>query len=216
MDARYTEGIIFYIYVPPPENHVKTNKMKTKLFGMAMMAVMVLFGCKEQADPEPEVSMEEKDAPDYAAFDGRVAKIRSFYQAHGAEDLEAQGAMLSDTMQWSPPDYNGNQWLGKEELMAALKNYHDNFDNIRWNEGIVLRDSTVNGYWSGSVYPEEFANSSGDNVRVYGTWTATHTESGKEIGVKFFSLIGFNEDGLIISASDYFDVNGLAAQIAEE
>ncbi|MEY8020882.1 hypothetical protein AB8P51_08630 [Muriicola sp. SD30] len=31
-----------------------------------------------------------------------------------------------------------------------------------------------------------------------------------------FVLISVNEDGKITSASDYFDVNGLAVQIAEE
>jgi limonene-1,2-epoxide hydrolase len=51
---------------------------------------------------------------------------------------------------------------------------------------------------------------------VYGTWTATHTESGKEIGVKFFNLSSVNEDGKIVQSSDYFDVNGLAAQIAAQ
>lgn len=181
-----------------------------------LLAVATLFGCKEQADPEPEVSKEDEKAPNYATFDERVAKIRAFYAAHGNEDLEKQASMLSDTMQFSPPAFNGNEWLGKEDLMAALKNYHDNFDNIKWNEGIVLRDSTVNGYWSGSVFPEEMADNSANNIRVYGTWTATHTESGKEVGVKFFSLIGFNEDGMIVSASDYFDVHGLAAQIEAE
>ena len=190
--------------------------MKTKLLYLIMAVALTVWACGEQQDPEPEVSMEEKDAPDYNAFNDRVAMVRSFYEAHGAEDLEKQAAMLSDTMVWSPPSYNGNEWHGKEDLLAVLKNYHDEFDNIQWHEGIVTPDSTVNGYWSGSVYPEEWANSAGDNVRVYGTWTATHTESGKDIGVKFFSLIGFNEDGKIISASDYFDANGIAAQIADE
>ena len=70
--------------------------------------------------------------------------------------------------------------------------------------------------WSGSVFPKDQATSTPDAIRVYGTWTATHTASGKEIGVKYFALVFFNDDGKIVQWSDYFDVNGLAVQIAEE
>ncbi len=190
--------------------------MRTKLIALAALVLLVAFACGEQQDPEPEVSVKESEAPDYAMFEKHVAAIRAFYQAHSDEDMEALTSMISDTLQWSPPAYNDNQYLGKEDLLAVLKNYHDNFENIKWNEGIVMPDSTINGYWSGSVFPEGMATSTPTNIRVYGTWTATHSESGKEIGVKFFTLAGFNEDGKLVSASDYFDVNGIAAQIAEE
>ena len=79
-----------------------------------------------------------------------------------------------------------------------------------------MPDSTVGGFWSGSVFPKESANASSNVIRTYGTWNATHTESGKEIGVKFFSLSSVNDEGLIVQTSEYFDVNGLAAQIAAE
>lgn len=189
--------------------------MKTKLFGLVLLAVVTLFGCKE-AEKETEEIMEEMEAPDYADFEKKIAIIKAFYKAHGEEDLDAQSAMLSDTMRWSPPAYNGNEWLGKEDLLGALKGYHDNFDNIQWHEGIVMPDSTVNGYWSGSVFPQATATDAPGIIRVYGTWTATHTESGKEIGVKFFNLTTINDAGMIVQTSDYFDVNGLAAQIAAE
>jgi len=189
--------------------------MKTKLFGMLMLAVLTLFGCKEK-EQEVEVLVEETEAPDSADYDKKVAVIRAFFQAHSDEDIEAQSALLADDMNWSPPAYNGNQWLGKEDLLAALKGYHDNFDNVKYAEGIVMPDSTANGFWSGSVFPGQNANASASVIRVYGTWTATHTESGKEIGVKFFNLSSVNDDGKIVQSSDYFDVNGLAAQIAAQ
>ena len=71
-------------------------------------------------------------------------------------------------------------------------------------------------HWSGSVFPEATATIEPDVIRVYGTWHATHTESGKDVGVKFFTLITINEAGKISQISEYFDVNGLAVQIAEE
>jgi len=106
--------------------------------------------------------------------------------------------------------------LGKADLIAALTDYQAAYDNISFAEGIVMPDTIVNGYWAGSVFPEETASSTPDNIRVYGTWTAVHTESGKNIGLKFYSIVMVNEDGKIAQASDYFDVNGLAMQIASE
>ncbi len=189
--------------------------MKTKLFALIMLGVMTLFGCKEQAQ-EAETAMEEAEMPDYEDFAKKVAVIEAFYQAHCDEDLAAQEAMLADDLKWSPANYNGNQWLGKDEFMAAIKGYHDNFESIKYTEGIVMPDSTVGGFWSGSVFPKESANISANVIRTYGTWTATHSESGKEIGVKFFNLATVNDDGKIAQSSEYWDVNGLAAQLAAE
>ncbi|MGB5691352.1 MAG: nuclear transport factor 2 family protein [Flavobacteriaceae bacterium] len=189
--------------------------MKTKLLTLIMLAVVTLFGCKEQAK-EAEMAKEEAEMPDYDKYDRQVAVLEAFYQAHGDEDLEAQSAMIADDFQWSPPYYNGNKWLGKAEFMEALKGYHDAFDNIKFTEGIVMPDSTVNGFWSGSVFPKGMANISSTIIRAYGTWTATHSESGKEIGVKYFSLASVNDEGKITQSSEYWDVNGLAAQLAEE
>ena len=187
--------------------------MKTKLLSLALLAIVALFGCKQAEESEEEMATEEVSSPDYAEFDRKVEVIKAFYEAHCNEDLEAQAALLSDTLQWSPPYYNGNKWLGKEELMAALKGYHDAYDNIRYEPGVVTADDVVGGFWSGSVFPEDGAATSPNVIRIYGTWTATHTESGKEIGVKFYSLGSVNEDGQIVSASDYFDVGGLTDQI---
>lgn len=190
--------------------------MKKKLISLIALSLVVVVACKEAAPSGQSDAVEQSESPDYAAFDKKVAVIRSFFKAHCDEDLEAQRSLISDTLKWSPPDYNGNQWLGKEDLLAALKGYHDDFENIKYAEGIVMPDSTANGFWSGSVFPAVNASSDPDVIRVYGTWTAIHTESGKEIGVKFFNLSSVNEDGKIVQSSDYFDVNGLAAQIAAQ
>ena len=115
--------------------------MKTKLFTLIMLAVITFFGCKEQA-PAPEMAEEESEAPDYAAYDKKVAVIHAFYKAHCEEDLAAQEAMISDDLKWSPPAWNGNQWLGKEEFLAAIKGYHD---GLRKHQ-IHRRDSNARFY----------------------------------------------------------------------
>ena len=184
-----------------------------KFLTLGILGLLALNSCKEAA---PAEEMTPKETPDYAAFDAKVAIIQAYYKAHEAENLETLANMLADTMQFSPPQYNGNQWLGKDDLLAALKNYHENFDNIRFTPGVITPNVSEGGYWTGSVFPERTATTEPNNIRVYGTWNATHTETGKEVGVKYFALIVVNDEGKIAMASDYFDVNGLAAQIAAE
>lgn len=189
--------------------------MKNYLFSIVVLALFTFAACKQPA-PAPEVEKEKSEQPDYAAFDKKVKILRSFVQAHADENLEAQRELLADTLKWSPPHFNGNKWLGKEDYLAALKNYHDNFENIKYIEGIPLEDSTGDGMWAGSVFPKGAASSAANAIRQYGTWTATHTASGKEIGVKWFAISWINDAGQIAQMTEYFDVNGLAVQIAEE
>ena len=189
--------------------------MRTRIIALFVLAVGLLFGCKEQAPPA-EMAMEETEKPNHAEFEKKVATIKAFYQAHSDEDFDKMEAMIADSLKWSPPNYNGNEWLGKEEWLAAIKGYQDNFENIQYHSGIVMPDTLANGFWSGSAHPEGMATSGSDVIRVYGTWSATHSESGKDIGVKFFCLMTLNEANQVVQASEYFDVNGLAVQIAAE
>jgi hypothetical protein len=183
--------------------------MKNQLFSIITLAILTLVACKQPA------AVEESESPDYALFDKKVEVLRSFIKVHSDEDLNAVTAILADTLKWSPPYYNGNQWLGKADYLSALKAYHDGYDNIKFTEGLVIEDIN-NGMWSGSVFPKEQASSSADVIRMYGTWTATHTESGKEIGVKWFALGWVNDNGEISQMTEYWDVNGLAVQIADQ
>lgn len=182
--------------------------MKKHLLSIAVICLLAFSACNQSGTEE------KIESPDYAAFDKNANIVRSFLQAHSDENLNAARELMADSLKYSPPDYNGNVWKNKEDFLAALKSYHENFENIKFAEGIVTSDSVLNGMWSGSVFPKENASSAATNFRVYGTWTAKHTLSGKDIGVKWFALISVNEDGKLIQFSDYFDVNGLAVQIA--
>ncbi len=187
------------------------KKMKNQFVFLFVFTLLMATSCKEAATNEEVASTEAttSSSPDYADFDKKVETIRAFFQAHCDENLQAQSEMLADSLAWSPPSYNGNKWLGKEEFLSAIKGYHDNFDNIKYEEGVITADSVVGGFYSGSVYPQESAQTAANMIRVYGTWTATHTESGQQMGVKFFNLTSFNNDGKITTMSDYFDLSGL-------
>ena len=82
-----------------------------------------------------------------------------------------------------------------------------------FQEGVGLPGDDGAGFYAGSYYPDL------DNpnaVRVYGTWTPTHKETGKKVSNKWYGLIIFNEDGKISFFSDWFDVNGIQVQIEAE
>lgn len=189
--------------------------MKNQLLTLAFLSLLTLTGCKE-APVEKIESTEQKELPDYATFEKNAAVLAKFLKAHSDEDIDAQAALLSDTLKWSPPHFNGNKWLGKEDYLAVLKNYHDNFENIKYTEGIILPNTVGSGNYAGSVYPKDIASSVPNSIRQYGTWTATHTASQKEIGVKWYAISSVHENGKIHMISEYFDANGIAVQISSE
>ena len=195
--------------------------MKKLPITLLLLALMALVACKQPASEETTMveEIEEKitsDAPDYAAYNNKVAIIRSFMQAHSDEDLAKQAELLADTLKWSPPYYNGNKYLGKDDYLAVLKQYHDEFENIKYTEGIVMPDTIAAGHWSGSVYPQDGASTAPSSIRIYGTWTAKHTATGKDVGVKWYGIGWTNDDGKIVMMTEYFDAHGIAAQVAAE
>ena len=146
-------------------------------------------------------------------FDRNVTTIKTWIKGFADKDLEAQIALYADTAKWSPPDYNGNVMVGLKGIEDILSFYHNNFDDITFQEGVGLPNDDGAGFYAGSYYPDL------DNpnaVRVYGTWTPTHTETGKKVSNKWYGLIIFNEDGKIAYFSDWFDVNGIQVQIEAE
>jgi len=187
--------------------------MKNQLFILFVLALFTFAACNQTEVVE---TSETTELPDYAVFDQKVDIMRSFMKAHEDENLEAQKVLMADTLKWGPPYYNGNEWLAKADYVTALQNYHNDYEKIKFTEGVMLADTLVNGMWSGSVFPKDRATNSPDVIRIYGTWTATHTASGKEVGVKWFGLSWINDAGKISQITEYFDAHGLAAQIAEE
>lgn len=121
-------------------------------------------------------------------------------------------SVMADSVKWSPPQYNGNQTLDIKELKAAGESYMASFDNITFNEGDGLVGSD-NAFWSGSLYSATETNTDPSVMRVYGTWSMTHTESGAPVYNKWYGVLTFNDDGKIAVFSDWMDVNGMEVQI---
>ena len=68
-------------------------------------------------------------------------------------------------------------------------------------------------YAGGNTFRHDAKTSSSpDNVRIYGNWYHTHSESKKEVTHKWFALLKFNKDGKVTRVNDFFDVTGYLSQ----
>ena len=154
-----------------------------------------------------------------AKFEQNIESFRTFANGFNAENMDLTMSVVSESVQWSPPYYNGGQLLSYEDFQLAVKGYFDNFDNLEFLEGEgpnMNPDADPNAnsaYWSGSLYSSATPSSEPNGLRVYGVWKWKHTESGAEGGNKWYGLINFGDDGKITGFSDWMDVNGMTVQI---
>ena len=100
--------------------------------------------------------------------------------------------------------------IDKEGIREIFKFFHDSFKDIIFHEGMGLTREKSNGFFGGSVYPQ---NDNPNVVAVYGTWTPTHIETGKKIFNKYHTVLEFNEAGKFVYASDFWDVSGIQVQL---
>ena len=142
----------------------------------------------------------------------QIEAFETFTKGFYNEDIDELMSVVADSVQWSPPQYNGGELLGYEDFKAAGQYYFDNFDEITFNPGEGLIGSDY-AYWSGSLYSQGETNNEPNVMRVYGTWKSTHTETGASVYNKWYGVINFNEDNKIATFSDWMDVNGMAVQI---
>tara|TARA_E500000331_G_scaffold54948_1_gene48613 strand:+ start:305 stop:877 length:573 start_codon:yes stop_codon:yes gene_type:complete len=165
--------------------------------------------------PAPDAVSEENQAK----FEQQIESFRTFAKGFNAEDMDLSMSVVSESVQWSPPYYNGGELLNYEDFQSAVQGYFDNFDNIFFSEGEgpnMNPDADPNAnsaYWSGSLYSSATPSSEPNGLRVYGVWKWKHTETGAEGGNKWYGLINFGDDGKITGFSDWMDVNGMSVQI---
>ena len=186
-----------------------------KLFQITLL-VLLIYGCT------PNVKEELNAVDNEATFKSNVSSFMEFTEHFRNEDMEKLMSMFADTVLWSPPVYNGYEWLGKDAMIQTFEGYFTEYDNISFTPGINLpNENVVDGFWGGSNFRSNGSESSSqpsinpNNIRVYGTWNSTHTESGKETFSKWYAIINFNSAGKIVRFNDWFNADGLEKQIAQ-
>ena len=130
-----------------------------------------------------------------------------------SKDIAQYMALYSDSVKWSPPKWNGNVILGKEDLKSAAQFYMDNFDEISFKPGgaIIGEDGA---YFGGSLFSDVGnTNNSPNRLRIYGVWSGKHIETGASFHLKFYIIQEFNEDGKVITLNEWFDPSSIGDQI---
>ncbi|MBN98039.1 MAG: hypothetical protein CME16_02145 [Gemmatimonadetes bacterium] len=130
-----------------------------------------------------------------------------------SKDIDHFMALYSDSVKWSPPNWNGNVILGKEDLKSAAQFYMDNFDEISFKPGgaIIGADGA---YFGGSLFSDVGNTSNSPNrLRIHGVWSGKHVETGAPFHLKFFIIQEFNEDGEVITLNEWFDPSSIGDQI---
>ena len=179
--------------------------MRSMIYKSISVVLMIAVGMMIMAAHHENESQKKQEI-----FDRNVATTKAWMQGFADEDLDAQMDLMADDIQWNPAQYNGNVLVNKEGTGEALKWYHDNFNDVIFHEGLDLTSKRSNGFFGGSVYPQ---NDNPNVVAVYGTWTPIHAETGKQVFNKWHGVLEFNEEGKIIYLSDFFDVNGIQVQL---
>jgi hypothetical protein len=114
---------------------------------------------------------------------------------HEEENAEEMFNYLHPEMNWHMPFYGMNTG-GINDVKAALSGFQQEFDNMKftadyWLPGVDTKTGKPDG-----------------STRVYGTWTGTHTKTGKSVTLTSYHSFEF-KDGKIINGGDWFDLGGM-------
>ena len=195
--------------------NLRTNHKKLimkKLITILTMVGLVFTSCLniENKEPSPAVPSDE----DKRTFREQIRTHNTFQKAFKEENIDMLMGTMADSLKWSPAWYNGNKLLGYDDLKAQIQQYFDQFDDVTFTEGEGLINPNAPAYWAGSHYSSgNMATTSPVQMRIYGTWSGIHTESGAKVYNKYYGLFGFNSDGKIAGISDWMDISGMQAQI---
>ena len=179
--------------------------MRSMFYKTISVVLMIAVGMMIMAAHHENESQKKQEI-----FDRNVATIKAVFQGFIDNDLDAQMDLYADDVKLSLAQYNGNVLIDKEGIREIFKFFHDSFKDIIFHEGMGLTREKSNGFFGGSVYPQ---NDNPNVVAVYGTWTPTHIETGKKIFNKYHTVLEFNEAGKIVYASDFWDVSGIQVQL---
>ena len=68
-----------------------------------------------------------------AKFQAQIETFKTFTNGFLNEDIDLLMSVMADSVQWSPPNYNGNQLIDSDGLRAAGISYFEGFDGITFN-----------------------------------------------------------------------------------
>ena len=96
-----------------------------KLFQITLL-VLLIYGCT------PNVREELNAVDNEATFKSNVSSFMEFTEHFRNEDTDKLIGMFADTVLWSPPVYNGYEWLGKEAMIKTFEGYFREYEICLW------------------------------------------------------------------------------------
>ena len=183
------------------------------IFSLLTIVLFVFSSCDTNVETKVEIGGPSKE--DKAAFNKQIETFNVYRKAFNDENIDNLMGTIKDSLKWSPPQYNGNKILGYDDVKSQFQAYFDQFEDITFSEGEGLVNENAPAYWAGSAFSsgEQGPSSSPNIMRIYGTWSGIHTESGAKVYNKWYGVFNFNSDGKIAEISDWMDVSGMQAQI---
>tara|TARA_B100000927_G_C16160463_1_gene347167 strand:- start:46 stop:558 length:513 start_codon:yes stop_codon:yes gene_type:complete len=152
-----------------------------------LLAIVTLISCQNN---------------DYRAeFEKNTETAKAYFKLHESENSAAMFEYLHPDIEWHMPVY-GAPLAGLNEVKAAVQGYQDAFEDM----------SFIADYWLPGVNTETGVPDG--STRVYGTWNATHSETGKKVALTAYHSFEF-KDGKIFRGGDWFDLGGMMNFIME-
>ncbi len=149
-----------------------------------------LISCQERA-----AETEETTDPNLEAFEKNTEATKQLIDSFIQKDLEGMRSFLSDDFYYIGPVY-GEDSINVDAWMEREQYFMDTYDDLKFEDPLffagLAEDMTPNG-----------------DVRIYGTWTFTHKESGWSGGVIYYSVLFFNDEGKVIRIMDWFNTSDL-------
>ncbi|MEK9756170.1 MAG: nuclear transport factor 2 family protein [Bacteroidota bacterium] len=174
---------------------------------IAIIIFVLLVSCETTSNSETYI--------DSSTFDKNVQTLKNnFVQGYIEEDFDKVISIFADSIKWYGPGVNSEMVEGIDILKENVTFWMDNFEDISFTEGGGLPGTDV-GFWGGNTYPVSQAMSGQNNVRMYGTWNVTNSNTGKNVSFKHYLVWNFNEDGKVHTVTEYADVGGLLSTFNE-
>ena len=146
------------------------------------------------------ISCSNVQNPDYQA---NVEITKKWIEVFETQNFDLLTEIVSEDITATAPIYGMGQ-VGYDTYMNDIgKFYTDNFSNVKFNNPVFLP-----GVDNETLVPN-------GGVRIYGEWSGTSNESGKDFSVQAYHWFEF-QDGKIVATGDYFDATGMLLAVAPD
>ena len=177
-----------------------------------MKKLLILFIILFVSCEAPTSGVSEADAN---TFEKNVKTLKDgFISGYEEMDFDKVISIFADSIKYYPSGVDSKMIQGIDNMKENISFYMANFENASFSEGSGLPGTDV-GFWGGNFYPTDNMMIGPNNIRMYGSWNVTNSNTGKTVNFKQYCVWNFNEDGKVHSVTEYLDLGGLLATFNE-